>query len=80
MHRVLALLAVPASLGAIGKAWRIKGSWRFIVAALCGLALLLVAAFVEAASAYEEPTTIRRGAAAGQCASLAVGATHQTGR
>ena len=58
VHRALALLAVPASLGAMGKAWRTKGSGRFIAAALCGLALLLVAAFVEAASAYEEPTTI----------------------
>ena len=58
VHRALALLAVPASLCAIGTAWRTKGSWRFIAAALCGLALLLVAAFVEAASAYEEPTTI----------------------
>ena len=58
VHRALALLAVPASLGAIGTAWRTKGSWRFIAAALCGPALLLVAAFVEAASAYEAPTTI----------------------
>ena len=58
VHRVLALLAVPASLGAIRKALPAPGSLPFIVAALSGLALLLLAAFVEVASAYEQPTTI----------------------
>ena len=58
VHRALALLAVPPSLGAIRKAWPTEGFGPFIVAAPSGLVLLLLAAFVEAASAYETPMTV----------------------
>ena len=58
VHQVLVLLAAPASLWVIRKVWSTKGSGLFIGAALIGLGLLLLGAFVGAVAAYEEPITV----------------------
>ena len=58
VHQALALLAVPASLEAIRKTWPAEGFGFSIVVAPIGLVLLFLAAFVEAASAYETPMTV----------------------
>ncbi|MEO1245324.1 MAG: MerC domain-containing protein [Pseudomonadota bacterium] len=57
-HRVLVLLAAPVSLWVVWKAWPIEGSGLFIGAALTGLGLLLLGAFVAAVEVYEEPITV----------------------
>lgn len=57
VHRILVVAAVPVSLCAIWKTGAVRGNRLFVAAALAGLALLL-AAFIEAASAYEEPITV----------------------
>ena len=58
VHQVLVLLAAPASLWVIRKVWSTKGGGLFIGAALIGLGLLLLGAFVGAVAAYEEPITV----------------------
>lgn len=58
LHQVLALAAVPVSLRVVWKAQSVPGNGLFIAAAVSGLTLLLVAAFVEPAEAYEEPVTV----------------------
>ena len=60
-HRVLVVAAVPVSLRVIWKILPAAGNGLFVGAALSGLGLLLVAAFVEALSAYEEPLTVAGG-------------------
>ncbi len=64
-HRILAVSAVPLSLLVIWRTLSEGGSRLFVGAALTGLGLLLLAAFVEAASAYEEPITVAGGALLG---------------
>ena len=61
LHRILAAMAVPVSLRVMWKALPAGGGGLFVAAAATGLALLLVGAFVEAASAYEEPITVTGG-------------------
>ena len=61
LHQVLVVLAVPVSLRVVWKALPGGGNGLFIGVASMGLALLLTAAFVEAASAYEEPITVAGG-------------------
>ena len=61
VHRVLVVAAVPVSLRVIWKTRPMAGNRLFVGAALTGLGLLLLAAFVEAASAYEEPITVAGG-------------------
>lgn len=58
LHRILAALAVPVSLRVMWKALPVGGHGLFVAAASTALALLLVGAFVEAISAYEEPITV----------------------
>ncbi len=58
VHRVLVLLAVPVSLRVIWKTRPVNDNRLFVGAALLGLALLLLAAFVEGVSRFEEPITI----------------------
>lgn len=58
VHRILVLVAVPVSLRVIWKALPAGRNGLFIGVASSGLGLLLLAAFVEAASAYEEPITV----------------------
>ena len=58
VHQVLVLVAVPVSLRVIWKTRPVKDNRLFVGAALAGLGMLLLAAFVEAVSAYEEPVTI----------------------
>ena len=60
-HKVVVLAAVPVSLRVVWKTFPTAGSALFVGAALSGLGLLLVAAFVEALSAYEEPLTVAGG-------------------
>ncbi len=60
-HQILILAAVPVSLRAIWKTPAMDGNRLFVGAALSGLGLLLVAAFIEAVSAYEEPITVAGG-------------------
>lgn len=61
VHRVLAVAAVPVSLRVIWKTRPLNRNRLFVGAALLGLALLLLPAFVEAVSAYEEPITVAGG-------------------
>ena len=58
VHRILVLLAAPATLWLGWKTLPIKGALPFIVAGFSGLALLLLAAFVDAVSAYERSLTV----------------------
>ena len=58
IHRALVIMAVPVSLSAVWQSLRNPAFRLFIVGTLSGLLLLLVAAFSEALSAYEEPLTI----------------------
>ena len=48
VHQVLVLLAVPVTTFAILSSWSNERNSLFIFGAVCGLALLLAAAFVEA--------------------------------
>ncbi|MYK81014.1 MAG: MerC family mercury resistance protein [Gammaproteobacteria bacterium] len=57
-HRILAVAAVPLSLRVVWKTLSAGGNRVFVGAALTGLGLLLLAAFIEAVSAYEEPITV----------------------
>ena len=61
VHRVLAVAAVPVSLRVIWKTRPLNRNRLFVAAALLGLALLLLPAFIEAVSAYEEPITVAGG-------------------
>ncbi len=61
-HRILAVVAVPLSLRVVWKTLSDGGSRLFVGAALIGLGLLLLAAFVEALSAHEELITVVGGA------------------
>ena len=65
VHRLLVVAAVPVSLRVIWKTRPVHGNWLFVAAALVGLALLLLAAFMEAAAPYEEPITVTGGALLG---------------
>lgn len=58
VHRLLVLATVPVSLRVIWKTLAVHRNWLFIGAVLGGLGLLLVAAFIEALSAFEEPITV----------------------
>ena len=60
-HKVLVLAAVPVSLRVVWKTLPVAGNRLFVVAALGGLGLLLVAAFIETLSAYEQPLTVAGG-------------------
>lgn len=61
LHQILVLVAVPVSLRVIWKALPAGGNGLFVATASTGLGLLLLAAFVEAVSAYEEPITVAGG-------------------
>ena len=65
VHRVLVVAAVPVSLRVIWKTLPAAGNRLFVGAALIGLGLLLLAAFMEAVSPYEEPITIVGGSLLG---------------
>ena len=58
VHRVLVVAAVPVSLRVIWKTRPVNANRLFVGAALTGLGLLLLAAFIEAVSPYEEPITV----------------------
>lgn len=61
VHRVLVVAAIPVSLRVIWKTLPAGRNWPFVGTALSGLGLLLLAAFQEAVSAYEEPLTVAGG-------------------
>lgn len=65
VHRILVIAAVPVSLRVIWKTLPAAGNRLFVSAALVGLGLLLLAAFVEVVSGYEEPITIAGGSLLG---------------
>ncbi len=58
VHRILVLLAAPATLWVVRTSWGHNGSSLFIGAALTGLGLLVLGAFVEPLEAYEQPITV----------------------
>ena len=61
VHRVLVVAAVPMSLRVIWKTRPVHGNGLFVGAASVGLVVLLLAAFIEAVSPYEEPITVAGG-------------------
>ncbi len=58
VHKLLVLLAAPATIWLVYKAVLDKGSSLFVFTALSGLGLLLIAAFVEALSRFETSLTL----------------------
>ena len=66
-HQLIVVLAAPATLWIIYSA---RPGRLFTVAAVCGLALLLIGAFVETLEIYEEPLTI--------AGSILLGSAHLT--
>lgn len=58
VHQVLVIIAVPVSLRVIWKTRLVKGNRMFVSAALVGLGLLLLSAFVETVAPYEESITV----------------------
>ena len=58
VHRLLVLLGAPVSIWLIYKASITKKQLSFIIMASTGLGLLVIAAFVEAASDFEELFTV----------------------
>ena len=61
LHQILAVAAVPVSARVMWRALPVGGNGLFVAAATTGLGLLLVAAFVEVTSAYEQPITVAGG-------------------
>ena len=62
VHKLLVITAVPVSLRVVWQARSTTGNRLFFGAVFVGLALLLLAAFAESVSAYEEPVTVFGGA------------------
>ncbi len=58
VHRALVIAAVPVSLRVIWKTRPVKDNRLFVSAVLVGLGLLLLAAFEETVSPYEELITV----------------------
>ena len=58
VHRLLVVAAIPVSLRVIWKTPPVAGNRLFVGAALTGLGLLLLAAFIEALEPYEQPITV----------------------
>ena len=58
VHRLLVVATVPVSLRVIWKTSAVHRNRLFVAVVLGGLGLLLLAAFIEAVSAYEEPVTL----------------------
>ena len=58
VHKLLVLMAAPVSLWVVRTARSVDGSGLFVAAALTGLGLLFLGAFVGAGSAYEETITV----------------------
>ena len=61
VHQLLVIATIPVSLRVIWKRSAMHRNRLFAVAVLGGLGLLLLAAFVEAVSAFEEPITVAGG-------------------
>ena len=61
VHRILVVAAVPVSLSVIWKTRPVHGNGLFFAAVLVGLVVLLLAAFMEAVSPYEELITVAGG-------------------
>ena len=58
IHQLLVLLAAPATLWLVCRATLSKQNLGFVIMALVGLGLLLLAAFVEAVSRHETLLTL----------------------
>lgn len=58
VHRALVLLAAPVTLWIVWQSLPMQGASVFIIAALSGLALLLLAAFSGTVAAFEQPITV----------------------
>ncbi len=58
VHKILVLLAAPATIWLVYKASQGDRNLVFIVTALVGLAFLLIAAFMEVISRYETSLTL----------------------
>ncbi len=58
VHKILVLMAAPATLWLVYKTAIQKQNSLFIYLAITGLALLLIAAFVETLARYEVPLTV----------------------
>ncbi len=61
VHKLLVIAAVPVSLRVVWQARSATGNRLFVGSVFVGLALLLLAAFAESVSAYEEPITVLGG-------------------
>lgn len=61
VHKLLVIAAVPVSLRVVWQARSVTGNRLFFGVVFTGLALLLLAAFAEAISAYEQPITVLGG-------------------
>jgi len=61
VHRILVVVAIPVSLRVIWMTRPVAGNRLFVGTALVGLGLLLLAAFLEALSSYEQPITVAGG-------------------
>lgn len=58
VHKALVLFAWPVSGLAVMRSLRTKAGWMFAVPALCGLAILSAAAFLEALHDHETALTV----------------------
>ncbi|MDE0062741.1 MAG: MerC family mercury resistance protein [Gammaproteobacteria bacterium] len=58
VHRLLVVATVPVSLRVIWKTRAMHRNRLFVAVVFVGLGLLLLAAFIEAVSAHEEPITL----------------------
>ena len=58
VHQLLVVATVPVSLWVICTTFAVHRNRLFIAVVLAGLGLLMLAAFVEAVSAYEEAITV----------------------
>ena len=61
VHKLLVALTVPVSCRVLWKMSAVYRNRLFMGAVLVGLGLLLLGAFIEAVSAYEEPITLLGG-------------------
>ena len=58
IHRLLVVMAAPATLWLVFKVAMDKPNSAFVFIALSGLSMIMLAAFVEALSLYEVPLTL----------------------
>lgn len=58
VHKILVLVAAPLTLWIVFKSFTVEGNLPFVIQALIGLGILLIAAFIEALAPMEVVLTI----------------------